>query len=95
MRCVFTNRSQADLRAIGDFIAQDNPRRAISFVSELEEKCRQLVYVPHREFVKRVDGLDIRKTVHGNYLIYFAWIEDAETVLVVHITNSSRNTPHI
>jgi plasmid stabilization system protein ParE len=95
MRCVFSDRSKADLIAIGDFIARDNPRRAISFVKELEEKCRKLVYAPQREFVKRIESMDIRKTVHGSYLIYFAWLEEAETVLIVHITNAARNKPHI
>ena len=38
MIVVFTAEAEADLERIGDFIAQDNPRRAASFVTELVER---------------------------------------------------------
>ena len=31
-----------DLEAIGDFIARDNPERAVSFIGELRAKCLAL-----------------------------------------------------
>ena len=35
MRSIFLPAAIADLEGIGDYIARDNPRRAISFVAEL------------------------------------------------------------
>jgi toxin ParE1/3/4 len=41
MRLIFLPQAEADLEAIGDSIARDNPRRAASFVRELREQCRK------------------------------------------------------
>ncbi len=38
--------AEADLEAIGDYIAGDNPTRAISFTAELREKCAALADMP-------------------------------------------------
>ena len=42
MRLVFLPQAEMDLEAIGDYIALDNPRRAISFVRELRGQCRNI-----------------------------------------------------
>jgi plasmid stabilization system protein ParE len=39
---------ERDLEAIGDFIAEDNPERAIGFIRELREKCLGLAEFPER-----------------------------------------------
>jgi toxin ParE1/3/4 len=41
MRLVFSPRAALDLEEIGDYIARDNPRRAISFLGELEAHCHK------------------------------------------------------
>ncbi|SAL07921.1 plasmid stabilization system protein [Caballeronia arationis] len=38
--------AEAELEAIGDYIARDNPRRALSFVRELHDKCMSLADMP-------------------------------------------------
>ena len=95
MDCRFSDRAELDLEAIADFIAEDNPARAISFVTEIREHCQKLTHAPKREIVDLIDGIDIRKAIHGNYSIYFAWLEDVESVFIVHITHSARNLPHL
>lgn len=35
MRVVLSNATEDDLEEIGDFIAKDNPARALSFIGEL------------------------------------------------------------
>ncbi len=35
MKLLITSTAEQDLRNIGDFIAQDNPARAVTFVREL------------------------------------------------------------
>jgi plasmid stabilization system protein ParE len=37
--------AEHDLEAIGDYIARDNPHRAISFIRELRTKCLDLADV--------------------------------------------------
>jgi plasmid stabilization system protein ParE len=46
MKLVFTLAARADLRSIGEFIAADNPRRAMTFIDELEQHCRTLAAKP-------------------------------------------------
>ena len=45
-RLVYTPQSKKDLNNIGLYIAQHNPRRAISFVRELREQCRRITEAP-------------------------------------------------
>ena len=47
MTClVYTPQSKKDLNDIGLYIARDNPRRAMSFVRELRERCRKITEAP-------------------------------------------------
>ena len=71
MRLVFSPRALLDLEEIGDYIAKDNPNRALSFLTELQEQCHRISDMPSA-FPKRDDiepGLQMG--VHGNYLILF------------------------
>lgn len=42
MIVVFADEAEADLERIGDYIAQDNPRRAFTYVQELRARCERL-----------------------------------------------------
>ena len=46
MRLVFSRRAEFDLEEIGDYIARDNPRRAVSFVNEIRGHSRHLLMFP-------------------------------------------------
>lgn len=82
MKLIITPVAEQDLEAIGDFIARDNPRRAISFAVELRERCRELVCFPNRfPVAARIDGSVVRRCVHGRYLIFYRVEEDAIRVL--------------
>jgi toxin ParE1/3/4 len=43
---VYTPAAQADLDGIFDFIATDNPRRALSYVQEIQDACEALRHTP-------------------------------------------------
>ena len=43
MRLIFAPLATADLEEIGDFIALDNPHRALSFIRELRAQCRKIL----------------------------------------------------
>lgn len=45
-RCEFRPAAEEDLESIADYIAEDNPSRAVTFVQELREKCRMLAEMP-------------------------------------------------
>jgi toxin ParE1/3/4 len=46
LKVVFSRNAERDLEAIGDWIAQDNPTRAVSFVAELVKSCKSIGKTP-------------------------------------------------
>jgi len=74
-----------DLEAIGDYIAADNPARAVSFIDELLDVCARIALHPNA-FRRRDDlGSGLRQAIHGRYLILFT-TRDRDVVIerVVH-----------
>lgn len=71
MRLFITPLAAQDLEAIGDYIAQDNPMRAGSFVSELLAQCQKITLNPagYRSRTELSEGL--RSCAHGNYAVFF------------------------
>lgn len=64
--------AEADLERIGDFIAQNNPSRALSFIRDLRQHCESLADVPQAfPLVPRYENTGIRRRVCGNYLIFY------------------------
>ena len=41
MRVTLSLLAERDLESIGDYIAEDNPRRALGFVAELRAQCEK------------------------------------------------------
>ena len=90
MKVILTEEARSDLEQIGDYIAQDNPVRAASFVQELIDKARQLGELPSGfPFVPRYERLGIRRRTHGNYAIFYR--VEADSVSVIHILHGARD----
>ena len=88
MIVAFTQGAEAELEAIADFIARDNPARALSFVQELVAKCTELALMPEAfPLVPRHEGQGIRRRVHGRYLIFYRLAPGQVTIL--HILNGA------
>ena len=80
--------AEADLESVGDYIARDNPLRAMSFVQELRAKCMELSDMPHAfPLVPRYEGRGIRRGVHGNYLIFYR--VQSDRVVVIHVLHGA------
>jgi plasmid stabilization system protein ParE len=76
--------AEADLEAIAAFIAQDSLPQALWFVLELREACARLADFPRRYPLVR--GA-VRKTLHGNHLIFFE--AKVDTIYVIHILHGA------
>jgi toxin ParE1/3/4 len=64
MRAHFTPQAEIDLEEVGDYIALDNPRRAVSFIREIRQHCEKIADGPHH-YVARPDlGDTIRICAH-------------------------------
>ncbi|WP_457151541.1 type II toxin-antitoxin system RelE/ParE family toxin [Mesorhizobium sp. P5_C1] len=87
-RLVFTSQAEADLEAIGDHIALDNPFRAITFIQELRRDCMELRAMPERyPLLEPHRSTGIRRRVHGNYLIFYR--VGSDTVEILHILHGA------
>ena len=72
MIVVVTESAEADLEAIADWIAADNPSRALSFVEELRSACRSLASAARRyPLIPRYESAGIRRRVYRDYLILY------------------------
>ncbi|RUW44760.1 type II toxin-antitoxin system RelE/ParE family toxin [Mesorhizobium sp. M00.F.Ca.ET.151.01.1.1] len=85
---VLTDQAEADLEAIGDYIAMDNPFHAVTFVQELRHDCMELRTMPERyPLFEHHRSSGIRRRPHGNYLIFYR--VGVETVEILHILHGS------
>jgi toxin ParE1/3/4 len=90
MKLVFTDEAIDDLRQISEWIAGDNPGRALSFVDELEDSCTRLVGMPRAyPLVPRHEASGVRRVPHGDYLIFYRITTDA--VEIPHVLNGARD----
>ncbi|MBL8398922.1 MAG: type II toxin-antitoxin system RelE/ParE family toxin [Candidatus Accumulibacter sp.] len=89
MRLDFSPQSERDLEDIGDYIAQDNPLRAVSFVRELREACMRLVHHPGIGALRPELLSGLRILPYGRYLI--AYSAGDTTVRVERILHSARD----
>ena len=76
------------MKTIGDYIAEDNPLRAFSFVEELEERCFSLEDFPLAyPFIPNRKSSGIRRLVHKKYNIFYSVSDTA--VHVLHVLNGA------
>lgn len=80
-----TEEAEADLEAIGDHIAVDNPLRAYTFVRELRQSCERLSDMPEAfPVVERFATSGIRRRVHGNYLVFYRITDRVDVIHILH-----------
>jgi toxin ParE1/3/4 len=93
MQLLITPLAAYDLEEIGDYIAQENPLRAGSFVAELRAQCEKICLNPagYRRRPELAD--DLRSCAHGNYVIFFE--ATTEHVTIVRILHGARDIPEV
>jgi len=86
----FSDEALSDLQQIGDYIAEDNPRRARTFVAELVQKAREIAQTPEGfQLVPRYEHHGIRRRVHGRYLIFYRI--KGRQIAVLHIRDGAQD----
>ena len=94
-RLVLSPRAVADLQEIADYIARDNPVRALSFVAELEAACRRIAATPGLYPARADLASGLRMAVHGRYLVLYRELPEAGSVRVERVLHSARNIPRL
>jgi toxin ParE1/3/4 len=93
MRFRFSGRAEADLETIADYIARDNPARALSFVRQLRDHCRNLLTFPRASPLRPQLGDGVRLSVFGNYVVLYV-VRD-ELLEIRRVVHGARDLPNI
>ena len=92
MKVRFTPAAQADLAGIRQWIARENPARALSFVRELRSRALALSDFPRRhQIAAHSSSGSVRKLTHGRYLIYYRVLPDR--VEIIQVRHSAMDKP--
>lgn len=91
MRLELSSYIEHDLEAIADWIAQDNPRRAVSFVREIRDELRMIAEAPQHHQLRPEIGVDARLAVVGRYVILFRIT--GEVVRIERVVFGGRDLP--
>jgi len=84
MRVIISHEAEADVEEIGDYIAADSPRRAVSYIEELREACLGLSDAPYRFAVlERFESYGYRRRPYGQYSIIYQVGNDSVTIIRV------------
>ena len=84
MKVVFSESAETDLREIGDGLAKEDPRDALTFMSELRPAARRLgELLTAFPIVPRYHRHGIRCCRYGAYLIFF--IIEGDRISLVHM----------
>jgi toxin ParE1/3/4 len=83
MRVTISPLAERDLESIGDYISEDNPGRALSFVAGMRVQCAKIAKAPqvYRARPELAEGL--RSCAHGNYVIFFVATKPRLTIVRV------------
>ena len=68
---VVSKPAAADLRAVRDWIAKDDPVRAVSYLEELNLLFARLADSPMMGRRREAFGPDVRSFVSGNYVVFY------------------------
>ena len=93
MHCIFSVVAEVDLEEIGDYIARDNPERAVSFIQEIRGHCLKITAYPEAAPLRPELGEGIRMVPFGRYLIFYT--VHADNVRVERIIHGARNIPDL
>ncbi|MGB8261504.1 MAG: type II toxin-antitoxin system RelE/ParE family toxin [Terracidiphilus sp.] len=91
MRVEFSRWVEIDLETIGDYIAADNPCRAVTFIREIREKIAQIGRQPTLYQLRPEIGEGARLAVVGRYVILLRILEDV--VRIERVVYGGRDLP--
>ena len=89
MRVEFSSFVEGDLDAVADYIAQDNPTRAVSFLREIAAQIHTIGQNPLLYQLRPEIGEGARMAIVGRYVILFRTM--AEAVRIERVVYGGRD----
>ena len=93
MRLELSRYVEDDLDAIADFIAQDNPSRAVTFIQDIRKKFADIERTPLIYQLRPDIGEEARMATVGNYVILFRILDNV--VRIERIAYGARYLPGV
>lgn len=91
MRLIRTATYRADLEAIVDYIAAENPRAALAVWDEIERQVERLAAYPHSGRIGRIEGTRELVVNQTPYIVGYRVSEDA--VFTLRVLHGARQWP--
>jgi plasmid stabilization system protein ParE len=86
----YSDPAKAELRKIAEWISEENPRRADSFIDELIDACERIMMYPESNAVLGTFlGHVVRRKVFGNYLIFYRVKQNQ--VEILHVLHGAQD----
>lgn len=76
---------------IGDYIARDNPARALTFTQEIRAQCQKIGESPLAYRARPEFGDEIRSCPFGDYVVVYCL--QASDVLIVRVLHGAMDLP--
>ena len=93
MRLELSRHIETDLALIADFIARDNPRRAVTFIQDIRRKFSEIQYAPLIYQLHPDIGEEARMATLGNYVILFRVTR--ELIRIERVVYGNRHLPDV
>ncbi len=93
MRLELSRFIEGDLEAIADFIAEDNPRRAVSFIHEIWHAIVRIGKQPLLYQLRPEIGEGARLAVVGRYVVLFRVV--GRKVRIERVVYGGRDLPNL
>ena len=84
-----------DFDKIARDISKDNPSRAETFREDLITACENLTDFPLQCEAVPERGPNVRRQIHGNYLIFYRYDDKKDCVIVLRVVYGTRHLPKI
>jgi toxin ParE1/3/4 len=91
VRLIRTATYRADLEAIVDYIAAENPRAALAVWDEIERQVERLAAYPHSGRIGRIEGTRELVVNQTPYIVGYRVSEDA--VFILRVLHGARQWP--
>jgi toxin ParE1/3/4 len=87
-----TRKAEPDFGQTGGDIARDNPRRAMSFIRGLRDRCMGRDELPFAfALVPRYQHLEVRHRVYRNDQIFYRVVDAEQRIDVLHVIHGTCN----
>jgi addiction module RelE/StbE family toxin len=94
MKIVWSEQALHDVEHIRDYIAQDSPTYAQSFIARLLYATRHLPDFPHSgRIMPEADNPEIREVIYQGYRIIYRLRTD--TIAIIMVVHGSRNISNL